>query len=191
MGLTATPAEGQVTLTWTDTTAPTTFNVYRGTSPGGEGTTPIATGVTATSFTDSGLTDGTTYYYEVAALNNGVASANSSEAFATPRVQPPTGLTAAPGNMKVSLTWTASAGAASYNIYRGTSPGGEGATPVVTGVTTTSFTDTGLTNGTTYYYQVTAVNAGGERGHSGEGSATAQRPPERRAGHGGGAGGDP
>jgi fibronectin type 3 domain-containing protein len=181
-GLTATPAEGQVTLTWAEATVPTTFNVYRGTSPGGEGATPIATGVTTTSFTDTGLTDGTTYYYQVAAVNTGVASAHSSEASATPRVQPPSGLTAAPGNMRVSLTWTTSAGAASYNVYRGTSPGGEGATPVATGVTTTSYTDTGLSNGTTYYYQVTAVNAGGESIRSGEVSATPIPPPSAPTG---------
>jgi fibronectin type 3 domain-containing protein len=182
VGLSATAAEGQVTLTWTDTTAPTTFNVYRGTTSGGEGATPIATGVTTTSFTDIGLTDGTTYYYAVAAVNNGVASANSSEASATPQVQPPTGLTAVPGNMKVSLTWTASTGAASYNVYRGTSPGGEGANAVATGVTTTSFTDTGLTNGATYYYQVTAVNSGGESTRSGEVSAAPVAPPSTPTG---------
>ena len=58
--------------------------------------------------------------------------------------------------------WSATAGAVSYNVYRGTSPGGEGTTPVATGVTVLGFTDTGLTNGTTYYYQMTALNAGGE-----------------------------
>jgi fibronectin type 3 domain-containing protein len=177
VGLAATPGEQQVTLTWAETTVPTTFNIYRGTSAGGEGATPVATGLTTTSFTDSGLTDGATYYYRVAAVNAGVVSALSSEASATPRVQPPSGLTATSGNMKVSLTWTTSPGAVSYNVYRGTTPGGEGATPVATGVTTTSFTDTGLTNGTTYYYQVTAVNGGGESTRSGEVSAAPVAPP--------------
>ena len=48
-----------------------------------------------------------------------------------------------------------------YNVYRGTSAGGESATPVATNVTTTSFTDTGVTNGTQYFYTVAAVNAVG------------------------------
>ena len=82
----------------------------------------------------------------------------------------PTGLTATAGNAQVTLGWTASAGATSYNIYRGTATGTE--TLIKTGVTTTSFTDTGLTNGTTYFYKVTAVNAVGESAKSNEASVT-------------------
>src|SRR5262249_35000433 len=86
----------------------------------------------------------------------------------------PTGVTAIAGNTQISLKWTASAGATSYNIYRGTTAGGEGASPVATGITTTSFTDTGLTDGTTYYYRVTAVNPRGERGKPPQASVRAQ-----------------
>ncbi|MDQ2873434.1 MAG: malectin, partial [Actinomycetota bacterium] len=68
-----------------------------------------------------------------------------------PPPPPPTGLVATAGNGSVALTWTASAGATSYSIYRGTASGAEGTTPVGT-ATSGSFTDTGLTNGTTYYY---------------------------------------
>jgi hypothetical protein len=88
----------------------------------------------------------------------------------------PTGLQATAGDGQVALTWAASAGATSYNVYRATTAGGEGATPYRTGLTATSFTDTGLTNGTTYYYQVTAVNAAGESARSAEVSATPQAP---------------
>jgi fibronectin type 3 domain-containing protein len=180
--LIATPGEQQVTLTWTDNQTSPTFNIYRGTSPGGEGATPIATGVTTTSFTDTGLTDGTTYYYKVIAVNNGVTSALSGEASATPRIQPPPGLTASPGNTRVSLSWSPAPGAVSYNVYRGTSSGGEGPTPIATGVTGTSFTDTGLTDGTTYFYQVTSVHAAGESLPSGEVSATPIPPPSAPTG---------
>ena len=83
----------------------------------------------------------------------------------------PTGLTASPASGQVSLTWTASSGATSYDIYRGTSSGGE--TLLASGVTGTSFTDSGLTNGTTYYYEVTAVNSGGQSSKSSEVAATA------------------
>ena len=69
----------------------------------------------------------------------------------------PTGLTATAGNAQVTLSWTGSIGAASYNVYRGTSSGGESITPIASGITETSYTDTGLTNGTTYYYKVAAV----------------------------------
>ena len=181
--LNATAGQTQVTLTWFGSTGVgTTYNVYRGTSSGQEGATPIATGLTASSFVDTGLTDGTTYYYKVVAVNAGLASAPSSEVFAKPQIQPPASVVAAPGNQKVSLTWTAAPGAVSYNVYRGTSPGGEGATPIARGVTTTSYTDTGLTDGTTYYYQVTAVNVSGESNHSVEVSAMPVAPPSAPAG---------
>jgi hypothetical protein len=83
----------------------------------------------------------------------------------------PTKLTATKGAAKVTLTWIAASGAKSYNIYRGTPAGGEAAQPFATGVTTASFVDSGLNTGATYYYQVTAVNAGGESFRSSEVSA--------------------
>src|SRR5207245_5759325 len=61
-------------------------------------------------------------------------------------------------NSVVHVSWAATTGAQSYNLYRGTTPGGEGTTPFVTGITTTIYMDTAVTNGTTYYYIVTAVN---------------------------------
>jgi len=84
----------------------------------------------------------------------------------------PTGLTATAGNSQVALTWNAAAGATSYNVYRSTTPGGEGATPLVAGVTSTSYTNTGLANGTAYYYKVAAVNGGGTSAQSTEANAT-------------------
>lgn len=83
----------------------------------------------------------------------------------------PTGLTASGGNAQVTLNWTASTGATSYDILRGTSAGGESATPIATGVTTVSYVDHSVTNGTTYYYEVIAVNGVGSSGTSNEASA--------------------
>jgi hypothetical protein len=83
----------------------------------------------------------------------------------------PTGLTAAPGNSQVALAWTATSGAMSYNVYRGTTPGGEGPTPIATGITATTYTNSGLTNGTTYYYKLAAVNSVGTSPMSNEASA--------------------
>jgi hypothetical protein len=79
-------------------------------------------------------------------------------------------LTATAGNVEVSLSWTASSGATGYTVKRATTSGGP-YTNVATGVTATSFTDTGLTNGTTYYYVVSAVNAAGESANSSQVSA--------------------
>jgi hypothetical protein len=88
----------------------------------------------------------------------------------------PAGLAASGGSTQVSLSWTASSGATSYNVYRGTTAGGESATAIATGVTGTSYTNTGLTNGTTYYYTVKAVNTAGTSGASNEAKATANAP---------------
>ena len=85
----------------------------------------------------------------------------------------PSGLTATGGNGQVTLSWTAGSGATSYNLYRAAQSGSESSiSPVVTGITGTSYTDTSLNNGTTYYYQVAAVNGSGASGFSPEAHAT-------------------
>jgi len=85
----------------------------------------------------------------------------------------PTCLTAAAGSGKVTLTWTAPRGPQSYNVKRSTTSGGPYKT-VATGVTNTTYTNTGLRSGVTYYYVVTTVNAAGESGHSNQASAKAR-----------------
>ncbi|MBI3722002.1 MAG: fibronectin type III domain-containing protein, partial [Fimbriimonas ginsengisoli] len=118
-------------------------------------------------------TNGTTYYYVVTSVNSAGESGNSNEASATPNVTippAPTGLKATAGNAQVALSWTASSGATSYNVKRATVSGGPYTT--VGSPTTTSFTNTGLTNGTTYYFVVSAVNSAGESGNSNQASAT-------------------
>ncbi len=74
----------------------------------------------------------------------------------------PTGLIASGGNQQVNLSWTGSAGATSYNVYRSSTSNGQASTPLRTGITSTTFVDSGLTNGAALYYRVTAVNSAGE-----------------------------
>ncbi|HWZ81938.1 MAG TPA: glycoside hydrolase family 44 protein [Terriglobales bacterium] len=82
----------------------------------------------------------------------------------------PTALAGTPGNLQVSLTWTASSGASSYHVKRATTSGGP---YTQTGApTVASFTDMGLTNGSTYYYVVSALNTYGESANSAQISAT-------------------
>jgi len=84
----------------------------------------------------------------------------------------PTGVAAVPGNARALLSWGASAGATSYNVKRATVSGGPYTT--INSPTTNSFTDTGRTNNTTYYYVVSAVNASGESANSSQVSAMPQ-----------------
>jgi hypothetical protein len=83
----------------------------------------------------------------------------------------PAALTLTPGAGQIGLSWTASPTATSYLIRRGTASGSETVTVDGTDAAAT-FTDTGLTNGVTYYYIVTASNAYGAGGVSSEASAT-------------------
>ena len=81
----------------------------------------------------------------------------------------PSNLVAVPSDSKVTLSWDAVAGATSYNIKRSDIQGGPYTT--ITTDTKTTIIDTGLTNGKTYYYVVSAVNAEGESVNSVEVSA--------------------
>ena len=86
----------------------------------------------------------------------------------------PTGLSATAGNAKVVLNWTASDGASSYNVKRATLSGGPYTN--IFSVISTNYEDTEVSNGTTYYYVVSAVNDGGESSNSTEVSATPLAP---------------
>jgi len=173
-GVVATAGNAQVSLTWNASSGATTYNVKRGTTSGGP-YSQVASSALAND-TDTGLTNGTTYYYVVSAANSHGESGNSAEVSATPIAPPsaPTGLTATAGNQQVTLNWTASTGATSYNVKRSTTNGSGYTT--VNSPTTNTYTDASLTNGTTYYYVVTAVNAGGESSPSTQASATPTGP---------------
>jgi len=174
-GLVATAGNAQVALTWIASTNATSYNVKRSSVSGGE--TTLAT-VTTTNYADAGLNNGTTYYYEVSAVNGNGEGANSAEVSATPHTIPPsapTGLGAVAGNARVILIWMPSAGAMSYNLKRSTTSGAETA---ITNMATPGYADMGVANGTTYYYEVSAVNSGGESANSVEVIATPQVKPQ-------------
>ncbi|TAL01130.1 MAG: hypothetical protein EPO07_08785, partial [Verrucomicrobia bacterium] len=173
-GLAAAPASiSQINLSWTGNPGAISYNVKRATVSDGPYTT-VAVSVNTTNFSDTGLLSATTYYYVVSAVNGSGESTNSTQASATTLAAPPaapTNLTAILGANQVSLSWTAPAAATSYNVKRGTTSGGP-YTVVVSGVTSTNYTNTGLTNGVTYYYVVSASNAIGTGADSTEVSVT-------------------
>ncbi len=187
-GLTAKPGNTQVTLSWT---APASgggslvsgYNVFEGTTADLSRTAPV-TNVTGTTVTLPALINGTRYYFEVTAVNGIGEGPPSNEVSAVPLTVPgaPTGLTATPGNSRVTLSWSApaSGGAAisGYLIFEGTRPGGENRNPVNGSlVTATSYPVSGLTNGITYYFRVIAVNAAGQGPLSAEAPTTLLRIP--------------
>ncbi len=84
----------------------------------------------------------------------------------------PASLSASPRTGSIALSWTPGALAQTYNVYQGSAAGAESATPVLTGVSGTAATVSGLTSGTTYYFRVAAVNGGGTSAYSNEATAT-------------------
>ncbi len=170
-GLTASAANAQVNLTWNASSGATGYYVKRSTTSGAE--TQIAT-LSATTFADNAVTNDTKYFYVVSSYNSYGQSANSAEASATPIAPPPpaapAGLQATAGNTQVSLTWNASTGATIYHVKRSTTNGG--GYIQISAPTATNFTDTGLTNGTPYYYVVSALNSAGESANSAQATAT-------------------
>src|SRR5206468_10345106 len=125
-------------------------------------------GGTALKYMGSGVTNGVTCYDPVSGGNGAGGGAKSNGASATPSQTPPptppsapTNLVATGGNAQVGLTWQAPASnggspITNYRIYRGTSSNGETLKATIGNVLT--YSDTSVTNGVTYYYQVSAVN---------------------------------
>ena len=160
-------ASGKPVLTWNAVPGATSYKVYRATSK--SGTYSLLGTVTATSYTNTGAKEGTTYYYKVKAANGAGESAYSNvvsgKVVVTPKPAAPVvkiGNSAASG--KPVLTWNAVSGATSYKVYRATSQ--NGTYSLLGTVTATSYTNTGAKAGTTYYYKVKAVNSVGESAYS-------------------------
>ena len=178
IGTATVPGNNQITISWTaGSPAGATYNVYRSTGacPGGTYTL-IQSGLTASPWTDTTVSGGTTYSYEVAAVDStgGCESAKSgcASALATGACTAPpafAGLTSVtnPGNSTctLNLTWSAATancgGPVTYRIYRSTTTpftpaAGNRIASAQTG--TTYMDNVLLTSGTIYYYIVHAVD---------------------------------
>ena len=172
-GLSAQPGNSEVTLSWqaaTGGSSPVTgYNIYESTASGHENGAPLngSTLVTGDSYTVSGLSDGTKYWFEVTAVNAAGEGGPSPQESAVPFERPgaPQALAATAGDGDVELSWAAPAsngGSAlsGYNVYESTIAGAQG-TKIAT-TPATAYTVGDLSNGASYYFEVTAVNAAGE-----------------------------
>lgn len=153
-----------VSLGWLAVSGALSYNLYR------DGT-QVQTGIATPSATDTGLSPGTSHTYTVTAVGSLGEGTKSNPATGTTGAVPN-----APSSLIVtgtttstaSLSWTAPVGGAStYNLYRNSSL-------VLSGISGTGTTDTGLLSSTTYTYFVTAVNVFGEGPHSNNANATTQ-----------------
>ncbi len=103
----------------------------------------------------------------------GGGGGSSSSDGQTGTIEPPGNVSASAGNTQVTITWEASAGAASYNLYWSTTPGVKKETGTKTEGVTSPYVHIGVPNGITNYNVVTAVNSAGlESAESAEVSAT-------------------
>jgi fibronectin type 3 domain-containing protein len=178
-GLVAAPGNAQVNLTW-NAVGTSTYKVFRRIAVNAYNfNSPLASGLTSPSYLDQTAANGTHYFYVVRAVNALGESGNSNEADATPAAPPapPTGLQASGGDNQVSLTWTASSGAAAYKVFRRTgSTSYDYGAPLAPPGGATTFLDQTALNGTTYFYVVRATNVGGESADSNEAQATPAPP---------------
>ena len=148
-------ASGQPVVSWTKVNGAAQYEVYRSTN--GKNFS-IVRRTAALSYTDTSAAAGTTYYYQVRAINGSVKSAfcaAQSIQYAVASLNAPTmTLTSAASGQPV-VSWTKVNGAAQYEVYRSTN--GKNFS-IVRRTAALSFTDTSAAAGTTYYYQVRAIN---------------------------------
>ena len=143
-GLYTTAGYGQVVLKWVAASGATNYNIKRSLTSGGPYTNDIIGSTTTTSYSDTSVVDGTTYYYVVSDISAGGESANSSEASATPLFSPaPTIFLPVTTNYGlVAFSWSMSAGATSYNVKRAQSTNGPFTT--IANTTTNGYSDTSV-----------------------------------------------
>lgn len=156
--------ESTLTVSWNASDGADDYTVYRDTSSTGAFSASVYSG-SATSFTDTGLFSGVTYWYMVMASNDTGDSALSSAvsgtttAEATEAPSTPANLTASSvSSSSVTLTWDLASGATSYQLERSDDGSTWPGTYIYNDAANTHI-DTTVSSGTTYYYRVIATNS--------------------------------
>jgi fibronectin type 3 domain-containing protein len=160
--LSAQAGDGRVSLTWTAAGGAQAYNLYRGTASNGE--TQLAPGIAGTSYVDTAVTNGTTYYYKIAGTNANGEGALSNEVNATPNAAPvppaaPSNLTATGGSQRVTLNWVNHATTATgIAIERKQNPNQPFTQIATVAPASTTYVDTSAKKRTTYYYRIRTMN---------------------------------
>ncbi|QUI20896.1 hypothetical protein HZI73_00595 [Vallitalea pronyensis] len=165
----AIPKDTRAKIVWDKVNNADTYNIKRSTSPNGPYTT-IAQNILETEYEDTGMTNGIAYYYVVTAVNDGGESPNSAEVAITPNPQlpqAPMNLIITPRDNAIELTWQPIYNADNYKVMRSETEGGPYVS-VLDSTTNTTFTDTNVVFGKTYYYVVQAKNTTGTSNNSAE-----------------------
>jgi pimeloyl-ACP methyl ester carboxylesterase len=156
------------TLSWGSVSGATSYGVQISASSSFASFVVDQSGLTSTSYTASGLSNGTTYYWRVNAANAGGTSAwSSARSFSTVVATPLSPTLSSPSNgasnvsTSPTLSWGSVSGATSYGVQISASSSFASFVVDQSGLTSTSYTASGLSNGTRYYWRVNAANAGG------------------------------
>ena len=172
----ATAGNTQVSVSWTPVVGAIGYNLYWMTASGVTPSTGAKVLGVTSPYAHTGLTNGKTYFYIVTALSGAAESSASGEASATPyggaAVGIPSGLAATAGNGQNTVSWSPVTGATGYNLYWGSSSGVSKSNGTKIAGVQSPYTHSGLTNGTPYYYVVTAHDATSESAESTQASAT-------------------
>ena len=177
-GVSALGGDNQVTLSWSAVTGAVSYNVYRSSTAGVTTTNGTRMAGVTSPFVDTGRAPSTAYFYIVTAVNSAGESGPSVEVNATTNAPPavippaPTGVAAVGGAKQVTVTWNAVSAATSYNLYWSTTAGVTPATGTKVAGASSPYVQTGLADGSSYFFIVTAVNATGESAASAEVAAT-------------------
>ncbi|MBP2659686.1 MAG: galactose oxidase [Firmicutes bacterium] len=122
------------------------------------------------------------YNLGAAFINGKIFIAGTLDTIESLQLKTSSNLKAVSGNSKADLTWNTVTAATSYTIKRSPTTGGP-YTTIATGITGTSYSDTDVDNGSTYYYIVTAIVNGSEGWNSNEASATPQASTDQPTGN--------
>jgi hypothetical protein len=167
-----TTGNGRLAVSWQAVAGASRYEVWFGTTDNEGEATQYGADVWSTSTTITELSNGTTYYVWVKAKNDAGTSGSSPQASGTP-LAPPENVQAVPQAAgSILISWNEVAAGVSYRVYRSDDYEGD-YTPIGTSPTT-SYTDTGLSGGTTYYYTVSTVKGADESEQSYTVSAEAQ-----------------